>query len=709
MSIARTLRASIRLPLDLVYLAFDWLRVALTRLQRLAVRKNKRTCPFCRDTGHAYVNQQGRTCYASRKYGNEWLARGLCSGLRPAEFGDAPFECRFAHPRRGPSGWFFHAGLAVLLAALVAGTILQVRINFFPRAVNKARRVMFGPTLPEGLAADPALRELQLRLLKLSSRETEANPELAAVYEGQGDAHLAEGAVRMARLEYAIATRLNPTNGPLWHKLGQTYLQLGAIPLAQQAFEEEIQAAGASVTAHEALAVTHAIAGRTAPALEHAIASHELAEDGNVVALLELLELYSQRRDITAADEAGEAALARAPDNPLVLSAIAQANVRFRSPRNAEQYFRRALEADPHHQPSLLGLANVLVQQQRTDEAEALVRNALETTPEALPARALSIEIARQREGNLAAIRLLEDLREEHPDYPWAQVRLAELLLFAGEFDRAHALAAELAKSENYRTRWDGLWLQTRMFFAQGLFKKAIEISRPLLDHNQYALEVRMLQAQALIIREDYRAATTLLNDTIRRFPDFHPAYLRLGEALVRLGDPAQAQAIIDRVVEQQQGSASSYKLKGDYYMLSGAEPELAREAYEKAIDADPDNLGLRYDYILLLSDQLGDLSTAAALAETVRETYPNDVAFRDLLGWIRFRGGRVDEALPLLEAAVAAAPRVPVFRHHLGTVYHHLGRTDDARRELRIALALEPGFYGSARARGLLQQMEDR
>jgi tetratricopeptide (TPR) repeat protein len=596
--------------------------------------------------------------------------------------------------------------LACLALLLLAGT-LQIQMNFFPRAARKVRTVLFGPPLPAGLAADPTTRELQIRLLKLRDSDEE-NPELAALYEQQGDRHAEEGSAPLARLEYAIAAQLDRDNPALWQKLGMAYLQQGAAPLAQDAFSKQLQHDPDSASARQGLAMVHGLQGRIEQAIEYAVEA-ERREPGNVDALLELLALYTHRREIEAADRVAEAALDQDGESAKTLSAVAQAILRFGHPTLAEEYFRRALNADADHLPSLLGLGQILIRGERAAEADEAVQHILSIAPDNVPARALQVEIDRIRYGPHAAIRSLEALQQEFPAESWIPVRLGELHMLTGNFDRAYQSAGELAASTERNAQWDGQWLQTRMFFAQGLYRKALVTGRPLLEQKPLALDVRMLVAQAMLIRGELNAAVSLLNETIRQFPTVHEPYLRLCEALVRLGDPDQAEATINRITEQQEGSAAGIKLKGDYYLLSAGNTERARAAYEEALALEPQNSGLRYDYVHLLAEQGTDLAMAETMARDMVREFPDEPAMRDALGWVLFHQGRVDEALPLLQDAVDHAPQIPVLRHHLSAALAQKELWADAHQHLRIAFALKPSFYGADKARRLLQECETR
>ena len=71
-------------------------------------------------------------------------------------------------------------------------------------------------------------------------------------------------------------------------------------------------------------------------------------------------------------------------------------------------------------------------------------------------------------------------------------------------------------------------------------------------------------------------------------------------------------------------------------------------------------------------------------------EQQPNDPAILDSMGWVLYRLGRPEDALPFLRRAYAQFPD-PEVSAHLGEVLWVLGEEDDARRVWATALEQSP------------------
>jgi Flp pilus assembly protein TadD len=63
-----------------------------------------------------------------------------------------------------------------------------------------------------------------------------------------------------------------------------------------------------------------------------------------------------------------------------------------------------------------------------------------------------------------------------------------------------------------------------------------------------------------------------------------------------------------------------------------------------------------------------------------------------DTFGWIEFRRGNVETALPILESAAAKLTGDYVAQFHLGMAYAALDRKEEARQKLELALAMSEG-----------------
>lgn len=102
----------------------------------------------------------------------------------------------------------------------------------------------------------------------------------------------------------------------------------------------------------------------------------------------------------------------------------------------------------------------------------------------------------------------------------------------------------------------------------------------------------------------------------------------------------------------------------------------------------------------LLRNNQLQEADSEVALALDLRS---DDVRARNLLGLVRFRAGRHEEALQLYRELVGAEPDDTSLRLNLGLVELRMGRHDEAAADLERVVEKEPtnlrahGYFGLA------------
>jgi len=224
------------------------------------------------------------------------------------------------------------------------------------------------------------------------------------------------------------------------------------------------------------------------------------------------------------------------------------------SPMEAEQYFRRAIEADPRFAPAYVGLSHVLVRQiyasgARRDvnlpEAEAAVETALQLDPELPDAWVASAEFAINRGGVEAAEVKLRKAIELNPNFAHAYEKLSDLMFEAGRLEEAVLFAKK-------GVALDPLSLGLRSSLAQafeatGQYDEAEAHYRRAVDidpSNSYALG--LLAMFEAYVRGQLALAVTLQEKAVKLAPD--NAYLigQLAMMYLDLEDDARAAELLD-------------------------------------------------------------------------------------------------------------------------------------------------------------------
>jgi tetratricopeptide (TPR) repeat protein len=204
------------------------------------------------------------------------------------------------------------------------------------------------------------------------------------------------------------------------------------------------------------------------------------------------------------------------------------------------------------------------------------------------------------------------------------------------------------------------------------------------------------------------------LYSQVKHGENMFAALLRATALLNQHGAPNAAEELLDRLTEDEpQRVPEIVNARARMYADAGELPR-ASEVLRKAVAEYPDNVELRYARASIYEDQgnidqalrelsqvlksrpddpaalnaLGftladhskELRRARRLIERAHSAAPRNAAILDSLGWVLYRQGHVDEALPYLSAAYAD-DRGGDIAAHLGEVLWRRGRREDAQR----------------------------
>jgi TonB family protein len=270
------------------------------------------------------------------------------------------------------------------------------------------------------------------------------------------------------------------------------------------------------------------------------------------------------------------------------------------------------------------------------------------------------------------ARQLFERAVEATPDHSTAWNNLGRALAALGKFDEAQkAYEKQLSVNPKHPTVYDGLaQLQDR----QGHWDLAVPYLKKQLEiHPNDAIATFNLPPVLLRVGR-WAEAEKAASQAIKERPD--NASTRLNLTLARVCG----------------GSAAEPRKEIETALGKSANPMLVNKAAYYLGECDKDN-----DLTLSLMKEVID---AAKLTEMRVTEMPMLDAVRaqsalamyiDTYGWLLFKQGKVEQALDLLNAAVALTARAELYAH-LAQVESKLGHTDKASADWREATLLEPG-----------------
>jgi tetratricopeptide (TPR) repeat protein len=240
-----------------------------------------------------------------------------------------------------------------------------------------------------------------------------------------------------------------------------------------------------------------------------------------------------------------------------------------------------------------LRLAEALLEQGRLDEAQSHLEQVLRREPENCRARLGLGRLAILRENWQAGLDQLEACLADEHARKLAYTLRAEAWARLGQPDRARTeqqRAAELPADQ----RWPDPFAEEVLALQRGL-------------------GARLIQADALARASRWAEATGLLKQTLTKYPQSIPAWLRLGEAWRQQGQLDQAEEALQRAVQADPEAAEAWFRLGCVQALG--RPREAADSFRRAIRLKPDHALAHFN----LAHRLKELGDPAGAAEEFR------------------------------------------------------------------------------------------
>ncbi|MEE4637392.1 MAG: tetratricopeptide repeat protein [Wenzhouxiangella sp.] len=388
----------------------------------------------------------------------------------------------------------------------------------------------------------------------------------------------------------------------------------------------------------------------------------------------------------------------------------------------APQYLDRLIEAagfDPEDGPALLARSRLYWEIGDPHRALDLAKKAADRR-EQREELSWAAQLASALEDHETALGLYQRARAVAPDAWTLGLAEAQTLRNLNRLDEALTVLAELPASP------DVLYSQASYRFEAGQAEAARESWQqladwaPVEDSDQHAFMVAWL-AEYLELPE--QAASWYAR--VRGGPQVDRAMIRRAVLLATDGRLAEARQLLKlaRDTEQPDQRERAYLVEAEILADRGEHDEallLLSEAlrespnsiallYARAITAvESDDLGLAEQDLrriiridgenamalnalgYTLTDRTSRHSEAYRLIRRALELAPEEPAILDSMGWVYFRLGQPETALPYLERAAAGEDN-PEILAHLAEVLWHLDQTERAGEVLREASLRHP------------------
>jgi tetratricopeptide (TPR) repeat protein len=466
-----------------------------------------------------------------------------------------------------------------------------------------------------------------------------------------GDKYLADGKVAEAIIEYRNAVQRQPNAGTARQKLAETYLKANE---PAKALPELVRAADLlpdDLPLQVKTGNLLLLAGRFDDA--RARAEKVLERDPkNLNAHLLLANSLAGLKDVDAAVEQIEEAIALEPGRGATYSQLGVMELTRKNAEAAEQAFKKATAMDPQSVEAQLALANFYWVTGRGAEAESALKKSVEIAPDNATAnRALAtFYIATNRapdaEPHLKKV-------YEITKAPAAALTLADYYVARNADDAAIAILDPMSRDPK-----TGAAASVRLAALdnrRGRRPKAYERLESVLATDKTNLQALLLKAELLMADQKVEEAFPVASAAA-------DAHKNSAPALFMLGRVQQARRQTEEAIKAYEGvlrvnpRATQAKLALSQLHLARGQSETSVQLAEEAVRTQPSNPQAK---LLLIQGLMtrGDLKRAEAELEPLVKRHPQSAVVQLRMGMLRGLQGNTAEARKYFDRAALLAP----------------------------------------------------
>ena len=209
-------------------------------------------------------------------------------------------------------------------------------------------------------------------------------------------------------------------------------------------------------------------------------------------------------------------------------------------------------------------------------------------------------------------------------------------------------------------------------------YEKAADLARAARQRRPTELRLAQLEARALSKAGRNDRAVVVMRDAVAEHADDVQAHLTLAEVLQDAARAAEADQVLDQAAERFPSEIGVPFQRGALLEQRKDYPR-AELAFRQALARDPLHAP-SLNYLGYMLAERGDrLEEAVSLVERALAIDPDNGSYLDSLGWALFKQNKVDKAEPLLRRAAEQAPYNSVVQDHLGDVLWAAGKRPEA------------------------------
>jgi len=513
----------------------------------------------------------------------------------------------------------------------------------------------------------------------------------------KGQAYLTAGNLDKARVEFQNALQIAPTDPEARFESGVVLEKMGKIREAAQLYQGAIDVSPDHLAARTHLARLYVLSAVPEKALEYL-----------------------------------KPALDQHPDNAELLSLRAAAKVQQKDTTGGEVDARRAVELDPGNADAVATLAGIYMSSKETAKAVTLLEEGIRRIPANVDLRLVLAQVYGTQNRPADVERILLELVRLRPQDKSQRIRLAQFYagqnqveaaervlregLKAAPADRELKLALvdflaarrspEVAEKELTAMiaadagDFELQFALAKFYESSGDVQRAEAVYQRVIDAEKMDSAGLMARDRLALLRakrNDIPGAEKLIGEVLAKSPRDNEALLLHGNIALERKDPKSAIADLRTVLRDQPNAVPALRTLARAHLANG-EPAIAEETMRRALEANPNDAGVRLDLAQLLS-QIGKPDQAKPIVAELVKQQPGNVAALDAQFRICAALKDYAGAQAAAEALTAADPKSGNGYYYQGTLAEAQNRNDEALRLYGKAADLRPDSYDPLQA----------
>jgi tetratricopeptide (TPR) repeat protein len=235
---------------------------------------------------------------------------------------------------------------------------------------------------------------------------------------------------------------------------------------------------------------------------------------------------------------------------------------------------------------------------------------------------------------------------------------------------------------KSFSVNGDVLYQDNQLEKAKASYKTALK-----LNDQVYQIWEQLLNIE--INQRDYAGAIADGEEALSLFPNQATLYFYTGIAYAQSQKHEKAISYLknasELAIDDNQLLSQIHSGLGDsYHSLKNFKQ--SNQAYDKALQFNPNNAYVLNNYAYYLSLRSEDLEKAATMSKRSNELSPGNASFEDTYAWVLFKQKKYKEALSWIEKALSHNKESGTQLEHYGDILFNLGETEKALEQWKLA-----------------------